>query len=132
MIYQIKNEFGSGYDYIESDNDDLANEKLNANKVLFFQQHEYLFSVAKLTIIDNDTTWINADLDKDMEDFIYQVFNPYTGLHEEVNSLTLAKSKRQEHIDSYINNAGFSTWEIVDAMPPAPNNKQPITTIAEF
>ena len=129
MIYKIKNAITNSYDYVESE--DLANVKLAENKDAYLKQEESRFSVAKITVVGYDTTWDNADLENDLEDYEYQVFNQYTGVHEKVDSLSLAKARRQEIINMFITECDLDAWVIVDKIPDM-NFAQPITAIKEF
>lgn len=130
MIYQIRNATNNGYDYVELE--ELANTKLAENRDAYLKQEEYRFSVAKITVVGNNTTWDNADLENDLEDYVYQVFNQYTGVHEKVDSLSLAKVRRQELIDAFVVECGLDAWVIVDEITNPTNVGQPITTITEF
>jgi uncharacterized membrane protein YpjA len=130
MIYQIRNATNNGYDYVELE--ELANTKLAENRDAYLKQEEYRFSVAKITVVGNNTTWDNADLENDLEDYVYQVFNQYTGVHEKVDSLSLAKVRRQELIDAFVVECGLQAWGVVDEITNPTNVGQPITTITEF
>jgi hypothetical protein len=130
VIYQIRNVITNSYDYVEYE--DLANAKLAENRAEYLKQEESRFSVAKITVVGNDTTWSNADLNSDPEDAEYQVFNQYTGVHEKVDSLSLAKARKQEIINQFTIECGLDAWEIVNSIPSTPNTNQPITTIKEF
>lgn len=129
MIYRIRN-IVSGYDYVETE--ELANNKLIDNKNAFIQQEISRFSVAKITVKGNNTTWSSANLEDDPEDYEYQVFNQYMGQHEVFPSLSTAKNRRQEMIDQFVTDSGFSSWDIVDAIPPPVDETQPITEIEHF
>ncbi len=130
MIYQIRNAINNSYDYVESE--ELANTKLAENRDAYLKQEEYRFSVAKVTVVGNDTTWDNADLDNDPDGAEYQVFNQYTGEHEQVALLSLAKSRRQEIINIFITESNLDSWAIVDKVPDEINTSQPIATIKNF
>ena len=69
MIYQIQNYITSTYDYVESE--ELANVKLAENRDAYLKQEEGRFAVAKVIVVGNDTTWMNADLENDLEDYVY-------------------------------------------------------------
>ena len=129
MIYKIKNCITNVHDYVESE--ELANAKLAENRDAYLKQEESRFSVAKITVVGNDTTWSNADLDNDPEDAEYQVFNQYTGQHEILPSLSLAKSRKQEIINQFTIECGLD-WVIVDKIPDPTHFGQPITDIKEF
>ena len=128
MIYQIRNATNNGYDYVESE--ELANSKLADNQATYLKQEESRFSVAKITVVGNDTTWGNADLNNDPEDAEYQVFNQYTGQHEILPSLSTAKARKQEIINQFTIECGLDAWVVVDAIPDL--IAQPITAIKEF
>lgn len=128
MIYQIQNYINSAYDYAESE--ELANAKLAENRDAFLEQEKDRFAVAKVIISGTNTTWMNADLENDLEDYVYQVFNQYDGIYEQFESLSLAKARRQELIDAFVVELGLDAWVIVDKIPDP--IRQPITTIKEF
>lgn len=130
MIYKIKNCITNVHDYAESEA--LANAKLAENKNAYLKQEESRFSVAKITVVGNDTTWDNADLDNDPEDAEYQVFNQYTGQHEILPSLSLAKARKQEIINQFTIECGLDAWVIVDKIPDPTHFVEPITTIKAF
>lgn len=130
MIYQIQNYITNVYDYVESE--ELANAKLAENRDAFLKQEEYRFSVAKITVVGNDTTWSNADLDNDPEDAEYQVFNQYTGQHEILPSLSTAKARKQEIINQFTIEWEIDAWVVVDKIPDPTHFAQPITAIKEF
>lgn len=130
MIYQIQNYITNVYDYVESE--ELANAKLAENRDAFLKQEESRFSVAKVTVVGYDTTWENANLENDLEDYEYQVFNQHTGVHEKIYSLSLAKARRQELIDAFVVELGLHAWVIVDKIPDPTHFVQPITAIKEF
>ena len=79
-----------------------AESRLNVVKQEYIEQESYRFPVAKEIVDGNNTTWMAADLNNDVEDYIYQVFNHNTGLHEQVSSLTAAKARNQELKDSFL------------------------------
>lgn len=128
MIYQIRNATNNGYDYVESE--ELANAKLAENRDAYLKQEESRFSVAKITVVGNDTTWENADLDNDPEGAEYQVFNQYTGQHEILPSLSTAKARKQEIINIFVTESELDAWVSMDKMPV--QNVAPITTIKAF
>jgi hypothetical protein len=130
MIYQIRNAINNGYDYVDSE--ELANAKLVENRNAYLKQEEGRFAVAKVTVVGNDTTWSNADLENDLEDYVYQVFHQYDGVYEQYESLSLAKARRQELIDAFVVELGLDVWAIVDKIPDPTHFAQPITVIKEF
>ena len=128
MIYQIQNYITGVYDYVESE--ELANAKLAENRDAYLEQEKDRFAVAKVIISGTNTTWTNADLESDLEDYVYQVFNQYDGVYEQIESLSLAKARRQELIDAFVVEIGLDAWVIVDKIPNP--ICQPITAIKEF
>ena len=128
MIYQIQNYITGVYDYVESE--ELANAKLAENRDAYLEQEKDRFAVAKVIISGTNTTWTNADLESDLEDYVYQVFNQYDGVYEQLESLSLAKARRQELIDAFVVEIGLDAWVIVDKIPNP--ICQPITAIKEF
>jgi hypothetical protein len=127
MIYRLNNPITLLYEYIDGTQDE-ANTRLKELQDLYLTQESYRFSVAKEVINENDTTWSNADLQNDLEDHLYQVFNPLTGVYEQVNSLTLAKELLNQYKQDFLVYIGLDKWEIVDAIPIEPILKQNIST----
>jgi len=130
MIYQIQNYITHIYDYVESE--ELANAKLVENRDAYIEQQKDRFAVAKVIISGTNTTWMNADLESDLENYVYQVFNQYDGVYEQLESLSLAKARRQELIDAFVVELGLDAWAIVDKIPNPTHLAQPITAIKEF
>jgi len=101
MTYYVQNPFTREVFEIE----DLAqaNAKLAEIKASIIAAEDYRFTVAKEVVNGNDTTWMNADLDNDPEEYRYHVFNQYTGQHELFTSLSAAKARRLEIKEQFIN-----------------------------
>ena len=76
-------------------------------------REEYRFSVAKEIINGNDTIWMKADLENDLENYNYYVFNTYTGEHELFNSLSSAKARNKELREQFIQTLAISVQEVV-------------------
>ena len=130
MIYKIRNAINNSYDYVESE--ELANAKLAENRDAFLAQEKDRFAVAKVIISGTNTTWMNADLENDLEKYVDQVFNQYDGVYEQLESLSLAKARRQELIDAFVVECGLHAWVIVEKIPDPTHFRQPITAIKEF
>lgn len=79
-----------------------AELRLSVIKMEYIQQEDYRFSVAKEIIDGNNTTWTLADLNNDLENYVYQVFNHSTGQHEAVASLSQAKIRNQELKNAFL------------------------------
>lgn len=99
-----------------------AEARLNIVKQEYIEQESYQFTVAKEIIDGNNTTWMAADLNNDPEDYVYQVFNPNTGLHEQVSSLTAAKARNQELKDAFLSDSFFNAIveyeeEVIPSIP---------------
>jgi hypothetical protein len=80
-----------------------ATAKLAEIKAAVLTQEDYRFTVAKEVVNGNDTTWMNADLENDPEDYRYHVFNTFTGQHELFTSLSSAKARRLEIKEQFAN-----------------------------
>lgn len=129
MKYRVKNSITNEFEYFDSP--ELADIALAKNKTDYLEQEKSRFTVCKVTTNGNDTVWSAADLANDSEDAEYQVFNQYTGQHEVVSSLTLAKGKKQEVISRFVTESGLDSHVAVDKIPDKKVG-QPITTIPEF
>lgn len=73
-----------------------ANAAFETNKLAYLEQEAYRFSIAKVVVEGNNTTWMNADFQHDSDEGAYQVFNTFTGQHEEYSSLAAAILRREE------------------------------------
>ena len=85
-----------------------AEARLSVVRQAYIEQEAYRFTVAKEVVEGNNTTWTSADLNNDIEDYVYQVFNHTTGLHEQVPSLTAAKERNQALKNDFLNNIFFN------------------------
>ena len=72
MTYLVSNPITGQEFEIEDLNE--AKNKLAEIKIAVLISNDYRFTVAKEIINGNDTTWSNADLDNDPEDYTYKVF----------------------------------------------------------
>jgi len=94
------------------DDVNLANIKVEELKTVVSISEDYRFTITKEIIIGTDTMWSSADLNNDAEDCIYQVFNTFTGQHEEYNSLSSAVSRKEELKLQFINSLTFIREEL--------------------
>jgi hypothetical protein len=106
LIYLISNPLTGQQFEIEDLNE--AKTKLAEIKAGVLASEDYRFTVAKETVNGNDTTWSNADLDNDPEDYTYQVFNTFTGQHESLASLSLAKARHLELKEQFATSLGLN------------------------
>jgi len=116
MIYKLLDYETGISEYIE-DNENLANARLKEIQDRCLELNDYIFTVSKEIVNGSDTVWTKADLENDLEDFKYFVFNPLTGRHEKVNSLTEAKEKLNEVKQNYITHLNLDKWVVVDEIP---------------
>ena len=107
MTYLVRNPITGQQFEIEDLNE--AKTKLAEIKVAVLISEDYRFTVAKETVNGNDTTWSNADLDNDPEDYTYKVFNTFTGQHESLASLSLAKARRLELKEQFATDLGLNS-----------------------
>lgn len=101
-----------------------AKTKLAEIKVAVLISEDYRFTVAKETVNGNDTTWANADLDNDPEEYTYHVFNTFTGQHELFNTLSFAKARLLELKEQFATDLGLNG-------EPQLKPAQPITSGAQ-
>lgn len=85
-----------------------AKTKLAEIKAEVLVLENYRFTVAKETVNDNNTTWSNADLDNDPENYDYHVFNIFTGQYELITSLSAAKARRIELQEQFATDLGLN------------------------
>lgn len=119
MYYFIQNHITGKPDCVESE--ELANAKLIENRNAYMQQESYRFTVAKEIVDGNNTIWMSADLENDIEDYDYQVFNQFTGQHEKINGLSNAKARLEEIKQQFIVEVGLDKW--VSSTLADPSNK---------
>ena len=98
-----------------------AKTKLAEIKVEVLVSEDYRFTVAKETVNGNDTIWTSADLNNDPEEYNYKVFNIFTGQHESLASLSLAKARRLELKEQFVTDFGLNG-------EPQLKPEQPVTT----
>ena len=109
MIYLIINPYTQEkFEFSETDFA-AAVVKLAEIKEQILTQERLRFTVAKETVNGNDTTWSNADLDNDPEDYTYQIFNHNIGQHEKINSLSQAKARILELKEQFADSLGLNT-----------------------
>jgi hypothetical protein len=135
MFYKVNN-LGN-VEYFDSEL--AANTKLAEIQKAYLEQNDYVFTIAKEVVNGNETTWMNADLENDPEDYKYHVFNTLTGLHEEVMSLSEAKKLQERIKQEFIVHSNIDKFEIVETKPKnlelysinngiiTPNNSNPFT-----
>ena len=109
MIYLIINPYTQEkFEFPETDFA-AAVAKLAEIKEQVLTQERLRFTVAKETVDGNDTTWSNADLDNDPENYTYQIFNHNTGQYERINSLSQAKERLSELKEQFADSLGLNT-----------------------
>lgn len=107
MTYLVNNPITGEQFEIEDLNE--AKTKLAEIKIAVLISEDYRFTVAKETVNGNDTTWSNADLDNDPEEYTYHVFNTFTGQHELISSLSAAKARRLELKEQFATELGLNS-----------------------
>jgi hypothetical protein len=105
-----------------------ARTKLAEIKNAILISEDYRFTVAKETMNGNDTTWSNANLDNDPENYRYQVFNTFTGQHEALTSLSLAKARRLELKEQFATSLGLNGEPQLKPEPITQQTNQPISS----
>lgn len=126
MKYKIINPIQGGFELFDTQEE--AENRINPLKQKIISEESYRFSVAKIVVNGNDTTWMSADLENDSEEGTYQVFNHLTGLHEEVQTLTAAKARYQELKDEFF--VPLSTLNVVEVEDPVVVGLIPKTVIS--
>lgn len=106
MTYLVFNPLTGRQFEIEGLNE--AKTKLAEIKAEVLASEDYRFTVAKETVNGNDTTWSNADLENDPENYTYHVFNTFTGQHESFASLSLVKARRLELKEQFATALGLN------------------------
>lgn len=111
MYYKIRNIFSGASEYYVPTQEDVANnthlvcvvgseqdaqQKVNELKQSYFEQEKERFTISKETVVGTDTTWSVIDEANDPEDYLYQVFNTFTGTYEKVTTKTAALARREE------------------------------------
>jgi len=116
MIYSLTNYETGKSEYIEND-ENLANARLKELQNRWLELNNDLFTFLKEIVDGNNTTWISANLENDIENCRYHLFNPVLGQHETTNSFTEAKQKLNEIKENYLKHIGLDKWVIVDEIP---------------
>jgi hypothetical protein len=115
MTYLVSNPITGEEFEIEDLNE--ARTKLAEIKIAVLIAEDYRFTVAKETVNGNDTTWSNADLDNDPEEYTYHVFNTFTGQHESLASLSLAKARRLELKEQFATDLNLNEPQLKPEQP---------------
>lgn len=99
-----------------------AEEKIIPLKEQVLLEQADRFTIVK-AIVDNDNneTWVNADLENDVDHNKFYVFNTLTGQHEMFNSLSTAKVRSNEIKLEFINSLDFY---IKDTYQPVVNGAE--------
>jgi hypothetical protein len=99
-----------------------AEEKIISLKEQILIEEASRFTIVKAIVDANgDETWVNADLENDVEHNKFYVFNTLTGHHEMFNSLTTALARHNEIKLEFINSLSFY---IKDAYQPVVNGAE--------
>ena len=107
MIYLVIHKItGERFEFI--DNLDAARAKMQEIKASVVASEGYRFTVVKEIVDGENVTWVPTDLDTETEDGRFQVFNTFTGQHESFDSLAAAKSRKQQLIDTFIDELGLN------------------------
>jgi hypothetical protein len=109
--YMIQNFITGVPDFVTSEAE--ADALAKNNKLAWLAQEAYRFTVARIIVEGNDTTWTAADLDQDPENGFYAVFNTMTGQHEEFLSKTAAWARLQEIQDEFLAQYFPAPWQEV-------------------
>lgn len=125
MVYKILNLVTGITEYIETSEADAV-VRLKQIQDEYLAQEDYRFTVAKEVISGNDTTWMAADLNNDVEDYSYFVFNTLTGQHEKVALLSEAKARKEQIKQDFLAFYNLDKYEILDAIPTF---KKPATPV---
>ena len=121
MKYRFNNPITNSFESFDTMEE--AEARLSIVKADYLKQEEYRFSVAKEVVEGNNTTWTAANLETDTEDYVYQVFNHNTGLHEAIPSLSQAKARNHELKDKFISEvfagavSGYEEPQSIPSMP---------------
>ena len=113
MFYKVRNLGNVEY----FDSEEAANNRLVELQKKCLEENDYIFTVAKEVVNGNDTTWMNADLENDPENFKYHVFNPVTGLYEESMSLSEAKQIQERIKQEFIIHMKLDKFELTETKP---------------
>jgi len=140
MYYKIRNIFNNVTEYYVADeatvtanphlvcvigSEQDAQQKVNELKQSYLEQEKERFTISKETVVGADTTWSVMDEVNDPEDYVYQVFNTFTGMYEKVNTKTAALVRRNELKQQLITELGdfFEVETLLEL--PVPRNGLP-------
>jgi hypothetical protein len=102
MIYFLVPNYVTGQRKFYADESE-ANAAFVANRRTFTEQEAYRFTVVKVVVEGNNTTWLSANPDTDPEDGEYQVFNMSTGQYEQFQSFSTALMRHKELKEDFTN-----------------------------
>lgn len=101
MIYYMIQNFVTGQLEFTT-NEEEANRISAENKQAWLEQEAYRFTVNRVVVEGNNTTWTTANIDTDPEEGLYCVFNTFTGQHEEISSKTQAWTRLDQIKNDFI------------------------------
>lgn len=89
-----------------------AQNKALQNKAEFETNQEYLFVLSIEIVTGNNTVWRSVDLDNDLEEGNYKVFNHTTGQYEDYPTKTTAVAKMTELKQTYFSSFDFTVTSV--------------------
>lgn len=113
-LFRVINPITNAFEHLETEA--LAIERIAEFKDMLLTRESLRFGINKEVVEGTNTTWVAANLDSDIEDAIYKVFNHTTGGYEDVNSLSAAKARMQQLKDEFFNNSLSSNYEVVESI----------------
>lgn len=120
MIYIVTNVLGK----IEAFDSSLdSNAEVQANIFLqevrnqIIEREAVRFQIAKIIQEDNNTTWMNADVDNDPDEGVYQVLDHLIGSYTECASLSEAVALNEERKQLFLQSIGLDKVTVVESLP---------------
>lgn len=130
MIFKVFN-YNAAATYFDPELDSEAEAKAAAllaqNRANVLALEEYRFSIAASFPSGNDVVWRNME-ETDPEEYTYQVFNTFTGQHEEHPTKTAALAAKAELQELFLSSLGMDR---VHEVTKVPDENQPVVVGAQ-
>lgn len=84
----------------------------------YMTQESYRFTIAKEIVNGNNTTWVNVEnINEDLHDGGYFVFNTLTGMHEKAANKEEAIAIQNRIKQEFIDYSDLTSYKIVESLP---------------
>ena len=90
-----------------------ANKIFLENKQAWIDQESYRFTITRVIVEGNNTLWTAFNSDTDPEEGFYNVFNTFTGQHEEMISKSQAMVRLEQIKNDFVTQHYPQSWQII-------------------